>query len=185
MRRWSTAALMGAAMAACAAPDQRASQSAAASLIFEEASSPTPMPEASPTVRIVIETPMPTRESYEDEAAAIIRELTESPCQVVGTSTLLPIDVSVYADEIAALPDRTGWLDEPWTWVGSTQLLAEARHGTLVGEADIDAWFVFTDAGGEPRAESYWAYRNEVGDVIWWAKDSIAATPCPPDVNVP
>ena len=69
--------------------------------------------------------------------------------------------------------------------VGSTALLTEVRGGTLVGEAGHEAWIVVTDADGEPRAESYWAFPNETGDVIWHAKDSIAATPCPPDVDVP
>lgn len=99
-----------------------------------------------------------------------------------GTGDFGIIDVTIYAGAIAELPDRTGWLEEPFLWVGSIQTLTAARDATLVGEAEHGTWIVFTDDAGHPRAESYWAFPNAAGDVIWFSKDSIAAEPCPADL---
>ncbi len=137
--------------------------------------------EPSPTLRVGLASPRPSNDSYEDEAAAAIRELTGSDCQVAGTGDFGSIDVTAYADAIAELPDRTGWLDEPFLWVGSVEGLVAAREATLVGQATRGTWIVFTDDAGEPRAESYWAFPNAAGDVIWFLKDSVAAGPCPSD----
>ena len=171
-------------LAACAAPVDEPIGSASASPDISVPSLP-PTSEPSPTVRLVVESPMPPAESFEDEAAAIIRELTGSQCQVFGGALLIPVDASVHADAVAALPDRTGWLEEPFIWVGSTNRLAAARGGDLVGETDREAWIVFTDPAGEPRAEGYRAFPTPTGDVIWYAEDSIAATPCPQDLQQP
>jgi hypothetical protein len=186
MKERAMASLLTAGLlAGCAVPGGEASRSPTPSIRSDGTTGASPAPDPSPTVRIVVETPMPPRESYEDEAAALITKLTGSRCLVLGDSTLVSIDITQYADEVAELPDRTGWLEEPWLWVGSTALLATARGGTLVGEAENDAWIVLTDAAGEPRAESYWAISKVAGDVFWHAKDSVAATPCPPDVDIP
>jgi hypothetical protein len=177
--------LTGGLLVGCAVSGGEPSRSPIPSIRSDGTTGASPATDPSPTVRIVVETPMPPRESYEDEAAALITELTGSRCLVLGNSVLVPIDVTEYGDEVAELPGRTGWLEEPWLWVGSTAKLAAARGGTLVGEAEHDAWILFTDAAGEPRAESYWAISEAAGDVFWHAKDSVAATPCPPDVDVP
>jgi hypothetical protein len=149
-------------------------------------SAPSTRPTAEPSPsRIVVESPKPSAESVEDKAAAMITHLAGSRYQVIGNGTLAPIDASIHAEAIAALPERTGWIEEPWIWAGSTKLLAAARDGTLVGEEDRQAWIVFTDSASEHRAEGYWAFRTDAGDIVWYLKDSIAVTPCPSGANPP
>lgn len=180
----STAVLVAAwLLAGCAGPLAEASESPPVSLPPTASTSlSTVTPEPSTPVPSLVPSPTPSNESYEDEASAIIRELSASDCQLFGTGDFGLIDVTVYADAITELPDRTGWLDEPFLWVGSVEKLTAARDASLVGEAEHGTWIVFTDDAGQPRAESYWAFPNTAGDVIWFAKDSIAPEPCPPDL---
>lgn len=180
MKVRATAVLVTAALlAGCAGPRGEASESPPTPLPTTATSPPSAASAPSPPAPSFGESPTPSNDSYEDEAAAIISERTGSGCLVLGTGDFGMIDVTQYADAIAALPQRTGWLDEPFIWVGSVDKLVAARDANLVGEAEHGTWIVFTDDVGQPRAESYWGFRNDAGDVIWIAKDSIAPTPCP------
>ena len=176
--------LASACLAACARVPSATGGQPSETPVVPPTESATASPSPIPSVRIVYESPMPSRQSFEHEATVAIGEMTGADCFVSGSS-LLVYDPTDDAERIGDLPGRTGWLDEPWVWAGSSEALADALGGTLIGQTDIEAWVMYVDAAGEPRGESFWAYPTQLGDTIWHAKDSVAATPCPPDADVP